>query len=594
MEHSQAMKETMRTDRTSIVAELEKVGAEFHGNECRCPYHEDSRASAGIYQDEMGVWRFKCQSSACGMSGDYWDIRAKNENKTLAELFRETTPANLPPLGPSKTKQKKKERQAFATIDEAVAVISDQIEARYQYTNPSTGLPDLVVLRIQAAGGKTFRQISQVPGGWAFQAPPKPWPIYNRKRVTVAETVVVVEGEKCVHCLQSYGIVATTSPCGAGKSKSADWRYLSGKTVILWPDNDEAGEKHMAEVWAMVEALDNPPEVRLVDLARLELEAKEDVVDFVTQLQVAGYDRDRVYSELADALGVVKPTTAAEDVGNRIEAAIAGKWAAVELPWHYLERLTHPFLPGGICLVVGSVGHGKSFMILQCLADFHRRGYKIACLELEEDRTYHLSRVLAQEAAIPELVDPEWVRQNQDLAREKYAECKPFLESFGRCLWAEPDNQQTLDQVADWVAERAADGCRLMAIDPVTAAVGQDKPWISDNKFLQRIKRTASDTGTSIALVTHPTKAYKGPDVNQLAGSAAYSRFAQSIIWLMGHQRKDSKVKGIGGTCNLEHDRTVMILKARNGRGGGLGLAFELDRETLRLKELGIIVKGKE
>ena len=585
------MKHSMRTDRQSLVAELESIGAAFKGNECPCPFHNDQHASAGIYQDEMGVWRFKCQSSGCGIGGDYWDIRAKNTNKTLAELFRESTPADVSMSAPVAATSPRRQKPAFPTIDKAAEVITDQITARYKYTCPVTGKVQLVIFRIETGSGKTFRQISPVAGGWQFKAPAKPWPIYNRKRIMQAESVVIVEGEGCVHALQAYGIVATTSPCGAGKAEHADWSMLHGKTVVLWPDHDEAGNKHMLQIRNILEAHPDPPEIQVVDPVKLELDPKEDVVDYIQQLEVQGYDRDRITRTLQDVIGQSQPARPSEEVIERIEKSIDGSWAAVELPWRMLERLTHPLLPGCICMLVGSVGHGKSYLLLDALADFHHRGYKVACLELEEDRTYHLSRVLAQQAAIPELVDPQWVRQNADLARGKYAEHKDFLESFGQCLWAEPDEQQTLDQVAAWVAARANDGCRILAIDPITAAVGTDKPWIADNAFLQKIKRTASQTGCSIILVTHPTKAYLKPDVNTLAGSAAYSRFAQSIIWLMGHTMKTSTVKGIMGTAEVEHDRTLMIMKARNGKGGGLGLAFEMDRETLRLKEIGIIVK---
>lgn len=43
--------EFIKRDRQALVSELERCEAVFHGNACRCPYHDDKHASAGINQD---------------------------------------------------------------------------------------------------------------------------------------------------------------------------------------------------------------------------------------------------------------------------------------------------------------------------------------------------------------------------------------------------------------------------------------------------------------------------------------------------------------------------------------------------------------
>ena len=60
--------------------------------------------------------------------------------------------------------------------------------------------------------------------------------------------VVLVEGEKDVDALQALGLAATTSPMGAGKWRPeyADQLKACGpETVIVLPDHDEPGIKHM-------------------------------------------------------------------------------------------------------------------------------------------------------------------------------------------------------------------------------------------------------------------------------------------------------------------------------------------------------------
>ena len=81
------------------------------------------------------------------------------------------------------------------------------------------------------------------------------------------------------------------------------------------------------------------------------------------------------------------------------------------------------------------------------------------------------------------------------------------------------------------------------------------------------------------------------PDMTALAGSAAYSRFAQTIFWLHSHEPKTSKVKTACGVLDTVHNRTVHILKARNGRGSGMQFAADFVSENLTLNEFGLIKK---
>jgi len=55
-----------------LVRRLVEAGAVFRGNACRCPFHDDRRASAGVYE-RNGKWRFHCH--ACGVHGDLHDIQ---------------------------------------------------------------------------------------------------------------------------------------------------------------------------------------------------------------------------------------------------------------------------------------------------------------------------------------------------------------------------------------------------------------------------------------------------------------------------------------------------------------------------------------
>jgi putative DNA primase/helicase len=61
-------------------------------------------------------------------------------------------------------------------------------------------------------------------------------------------TVFVAEGEKGVGALVDLGLVATCNPMGAGKWRDAYSDHLTGRNVVILPDNDDAGRDHAEKV----------------------------------------------------------------------------------------------------------------------------------------------------------------------------------------------------------------------------------------------------------------------------------------------------------------------------------------------------------
>ena len=67
-------------------------------------------------------------------------------------------------------------------------------------------------------------------------------PLYGLHHIASnpAATVWIVEGEQKADALNRLGLMATTSGA-ATSAASADWKPLRGRTVRIWPDNDDSG-----------------------------------------------------------------------------------------------------------------------------------------------------------------------------------------------------------------------------------------------------------------------------------------------------------------------------------------------------------------
>lgn len=91
--------------------------------------------------------------------------------------------------------------------------------------------------------------------------------------------VVVTEGEPACDALQERGTLVVATVTGASIIPCDDsLRPLIGRKVILWPDNDNAGRKHMRGIAARLLAL-GPVDVRVVEWP--DAPHKGDAADFV-------------------------------------------------------------------------------------------------------------------------------------------------------------------------------------------------------------------------------------------------------------------------------------------------------------------------
>ena len=63
-----------------------------------------------------------------------------------------------------------------------------------------------------------------------------------------SEPVFLVEGEKGVDRLRDAGFVATCNPMGAEKWLDVYSAYLRDRSVVVLPDNDQAGQRHGLKV----------------------------------------------------------------------------------------------------------------------------------------------------------------------------------------------------------------------------------------------------------------------------------------------------------------------------------------------------------
>jgi hypothetical protein len=211
-----------------------------------CVCHEDSNPSATARISDDGnrilLGCFGCNAKAAELAAAI--------GIGMSDLFDKPNP-------PSKSKSSKSPK-GFPTAWNAMHCYQRKLgkPAKTWDYHDATGKFVLQVGRFnQANGEKEFRPVSLAEDGLWYCKAPDVRPLYNLPAVLLAETVIVVEGEKAADATNGLGIVATTSMNGAKSPGKTDWSPLIGKNVVIIPDNDDAGRQYAATVAGILHKL---------------------------------------------------------------------------------------------------------------------------------------------------------------------------------------------------------------------------------------------------------------------------------------------------------------------------------------------------
>src|SRR5690606_5943198 len=122
----------------------------------------------------------------------------------------------------------------------------------FPYTNKAGALLGYVI-RVEFADKKITPGVWWTRGhgfeGWAHGSYPSPRPLYGLQRMydRPGAQVLIVEGEKCADAAQRVmdaagrNVVAVSWMGGGKAAGKTYWQSLAGRSVVVWPDADDAG-----------------------------------------------------------------------------------------------------------------------------------------------------------------------------------------------------------------------------------------------------------------------------------------------------------------------------------------------------------------
>lgn len=392
----------------------------------------------------------------------------------------------------------------------------------------------MTVVRFDLPGGdKAYRPFHPHGGGWAIGDPDGPLPLYCLPDIG-AGLVYVVEGEKCVIAARRIGLNATTSAHGATSAAKTDWAPLAGRDVVILPDRDKPGDGYAEDVTDILTALTPPARVKIVRLGLPDdSETPEgfDIADWCEHHDARSADDLRTLIEDAAAGAewiAPKPKL------PKIETVLIGLNTIEAEPVEWLWR--NRFVIGGLNLIVGAPGGGKTFTICDLAARITTgtpwpdgapcvRG-SVLIANAEDDPA--------------SVIRPRFDACSGDPTKVMLLDCVRHRDGDGKTV----ERGFTLADVdaVGRALERMPD-CRAVVIDPVGSFLGERCDAHRDNEVrgrLQPLVRLARERRVAVLVVMHTRKGGGGGADDRALGSRAFVGLARSVYHLTPHPHEDS------------------------------------------------------
>jgi putative DNA primase/helicase len=414
-------------------------------------------------------------------------------------------------------------------------------------------------------GVKWIRPLMRDGTGFALKQPdyPSGTPLYRLHELATRknEPVLIVEGESCTDALANLGVLATTSGAADSAAK-ADWSILRGRTVTIWPDNDDAGQRYAEAVKNELDAIGCV--VTLIDVAALGLPVKGDCVDWLAM------NPDAAASDVA-ALPKINPPESTLSASNDVAGALP--YAASEVTMlrgcdikpEAINWLWPGYLASGKFHILGGApSTGKTTIGMSFAATVTTGGNW-------PDGSYSQQGnvvIWTGEDDPGDTLAPRLIMSGADMSRIYFV--GDVVDSTGKRSF---DPSRDMKPLANKMADIGS--VRLLIVDPIVSAIAGDSHKNAEvRRGLQPLVDLAMSMRCALVGITHFSKGTGGRDpVERITGSLAFGALARVVLVAARHQEEDE-----GGNTKR------VMLRAKSNIGADDG-GFEYDIEQGELND---------
>ena len=273
------------------------------------------------------------------------------------------------------------------------------------------------------------------------------------------------------------------------------------------------------------------------------------------------------------------------------EKIFAGELTDLGWPQSRLMAETCCMSPNSMTVICGSPGASKSFYAMEAEWRWIFAEVPASSMQLEKGFHFHMRRAIAQISKTQGMTSNIWLSKNSERANNVFADYLPHmtrLEDQSAFQIPPKNTLPTRQFLIRWIKREIARGIKILIIDPITMMSCEGNRWIEEERFVLECAQICRENPIRLILVTHPKNGIPGqkvqPSLNHMQGSAAFSRFVDSVFWLDIH---DTETAQFDGPFAEKYNRTMHFLKCKLGPGEGQRVGMFFDNDTLCCVERG-------
>lgn len=370
------------------------------------------------------------------------------------------------------------------------------------------------------SNGLTIKTLPDYPNGT---------PLYNLHRLAKYRTqpVYLVEGEKCCEALTKLKLLATTSG-GAQSDDKADWQPLTGREVITWADNDEAGLGYISRATQKLSALNAT--VKHINIASLNLPNKGDCVDWLVQFKADHeYDatkadiealplkNDLIQTPISDYLHAGDATPLADNYHPTVSLQCAADITPEPIHWLWDGWLAK----GKLHIFAGAAGTGKTTIAIALAATITIGG------KFPDGSKCNVGSVLiwSGEDSPADTLVPRLMAAGADLRKVHFV--GDTTANYELRAFDPATDMQSLMHKAATIADLS-----LLIIDPIVNAVAGDSHKNGEvRRALQPVVDFGEKLNCAVLGITHFSKGGQGKEpLERVTGSLAFGALARIVL----------------------------------------------------------------
>lgn len=385
------------------------------------------------------------------------------------------------------------------------------------------------------------------------------------------DPVFLVEGEWCADALAKVGLLATTSGAADSASK-ADWGPLAQRKVIIWPDNDEAGQRYAREAAHRLRELEC--DVGLVDVEPLGLPPKGDAIDWLGAHPAVGVNEVLDLPTIASTSNGCAPTDRSSVVYRRLSEV-----TAKPIRWLWHGRIAR----GKVSMLAGNPGLGKS-QVTASLAAVVTTGSRWPVDRTKCDQGSVI--ILSAEDDAEDTIRPRLQAAGADLARVFILDAVKDWDDEGQEQRRSFNLKTDLARLEEMLAE--VGDVALIVIDPVTAYLGgTDSHKNADIRaLLAPLSDAAARHGAAVVCVSHLNKGSNSEVLMRVMGSLAFVAAARAAFVVVKDQEDETRRLFLPIKNNIGNDQSGLAFRIEQASVPGdietSRVAWESDAVSIR------------